>query len=178
VTPQVLRTPASFHTSRLRAERLRAEHLAELQRMHADEVVMAHLGGPRDEQATLDYLRINLRHWDEHGFGLYILRERDGVAPIGRGLLRTLRVDEVDEIEVGYAFYEPFWGRGYATEITAGCMDVGRRYLSRDTFVALTSEKNLASQHVLTKSGFHYEKRVLHGGSEHLLFRRPAPVEP
>ena len=171
------RVPESFETARLRAERLGPEHLAELQRMHADEVVMAHLGGLRDEQATRDYLRINLRHWEEHGFGLYILHERGGVEPIGRGLLRTLRVDAVDEIEVGYAFYQPFWGRGLATEITAGCVNVGRQYLSRDTFVALTSEHNLGSQRVLTKSGFQYEKRFMHGGSEHLLFRRP-PLRP
>jgi RimJ/RimL family protein N-acetyltransferase len=143
--------------------------------MHRDAVVMAHLGGLRDEQATLDYLRINLRHWDEHGFGLYILHERDGAEPIGRGLLRTLCVDEVDEIEIGYALYAAFWGRGYATEITAGCMDIARRHLDRDTFVALTSEHNIASQRVLIKSGFHYERRFLHASAEHLLFRRPAP---
>lgn len=167
------RVPESFETARLRAERLVPEHLAELRRMHADKAVMAHLGGLRDERATLDYLRINLRHWEEHGFGLYIVHERDGVEPIGRGLLRTLRVDAVDEIEVGYAFYEPFWRRGFATEITAGCIDVGRQYLSRDAFVALTSEHNRGSQRVLLKSGFHYERRFVHGGSEHLLFRRP-----
>jgi [ribosomal protein S5]-alanine N-acetyltransferase len=164
--------PESFQTARLRADRLCPDDLAELRRMHRDEAVMAHLGGVRDEPATLAYLRLNLRHWDEHGFGLYIVRERDGVEPVGRGLLRTLRVDEVDEIEVGYAFYAPFWGRGYATEITAGCMDVARRYLSRDTFVALTSEQNLASQRVLTKCGFAYAQRLMHAGAEHLLFRR------
>ena len=170
--PVPLRVPETFHTARLRGERLQSTDLSELQRMHRDEAVMSHLGGVRDDQATHDYLRINLNHWDERGFGLYILYERDGIEPIGRGLLRTLRVDDVDEIEVGYAFYQPYWGRGLATEVTAACMDLSRRYLDRDRFVALTTEENLASQHVLIKSGFRRERWFTHAGGEHLLFRR------
>jgi RimJ/RimL family protein N-acetyltransferase len=163
--------PESFHTARLRASRVRADDLGELLRMHRDPAVMAHLGGLRDEQATRDYLRINLAHWDERGFGLYIVRESGGTDPIGRGLLRTLPVDAADEIEIGYAFYEPYWGRGYASEIVQGCVKVGRTHLGKETFVALTTEANLASQRVLLKAGFRFERRFMHAGSEHLLFR-------
>jgi RimJ/RimL family protein N-acetyltransferase len=160
-----------FQTARLRGERLRPTDLPELRRMHADEAVMTHLGGVRDDQATRDYLRINLEHWDEHGFGLYIVHERDGIEPICRGLLRTLRVDEVDEIEIGYAFYKPFWGRGLATEVTERCMDLARQHLDRHTFVALTTAANLGSQRVLTKLGFRRDRWFTHAGAEHLLYR-------
>jgi ribosomal-protein-alanine N-acetyltransferase len=168
-----LRVPDIFRTARLRGERLRSAHLPELQRMHRDVAVMTHLGGVRDDQASRDYLRINLEHWDSRGFGLYILHERDGDQPIGRGLLRTLRVNDTDEIEVGYAFYQPYWGLGLATEVTAACLALGREYLDRDTFVALTTEENLASQRVLTKSGFRREGWFTYAGADHLLFRRP-----
>ena len=103
-----------FETARLRAERLRPHHLDELRRMHCDAEVMTHLGGVRTAEQTASYLEKNLKHWADYGFGLWILRERDGVEFIGRGLLRHLTVDGVDEVETGYAFYEPFWGRGLA----------------------------------------------------------------
>ena len=139
--------------------------------MHTDAAVMAHLGGRRTEQQTLDYLATNLLHWSDHGFGLWILRELNGAEPIGRGLLRYLRVDAVDELEVGYAFYEPFWGRGYATEIMSACLVYGRERLHHETFVALTSPDNRASQRVLVKSGFQYVRPFEHDGAAQALFR-------
>ena len=111
-----------FETERLRAERLQPHHLDELRRMHCDATVMTHLGGVRSAEQTASYLEKNLKHWADYGFGLWILRERGGVEWIGRGLLRTLPLDGVNEVETGYAFYEPFWNRGLATEIPAACL--------------------------------------------------------
>ena len=103
--------PDRFTTARLRAERLTAADFGEVCRMHRDAVVMAHLGGVRDAKASAGYFERNLRHWNTHGFGLWIVYERDGTEPIGRAMLRHLLVNEVDEIEVGYALYERFWAR-------------------------------------------------------------------
>lgn len=139
--------------------------------MHANPAVMAHLGGVRTEQQTADYLARNLRHWDDHGYGLWILRERGGGDPVGRAVLRHLLVEEVDEIEVGYAFYEPFWGRGLATEIAAACLDLGRRELSLGSIVAVTSPDNGASQHVLKKVGLVLDREFVHEGATAVLFR-------
>jgi RimJ/RimL family protein N-acetyltransferase len=160
-----------FETARLRAERLRPHHLDELRRMHCDAEVMTHLGGVRTAEQTASYLEKNLKHWADYGFGLWILRERDGVEFIGRGLLRHLTVDGVDEVETGYAFYEPFWGRGLATEITAGCLDIARERLGLDTVVAVTSPDNVKSQHVLEKNGLAFDHAFMHEGSEAALFR-------
>jgi len=99
--------PDSFTTERLRAERLTPDHLAEVQRMHRDPAVMAHLGGVRDEERTAAYLARNLQHWADYGFGLWILREVSGGDPVGRAVLRHLSVEGVDEVEVGYGFYQP-----------------------------------------------------------------------
>jgi len=160
-----------FDTARLRAERLQPHHFDELRRMHCDAAVMTHLGGVRSEEQTTSYLEKNLKHWAEHGFGLWILRERGGGELIGRGLLRRLTVDGVDEVETGYAFYEPFWGRGLATEITAACLTIARERLGLDTIVAVTSLDNYKSQHVLEKNGLAFERTFLHEGSEAALFR-------
>lgn len=132
---------------------------------------MAHLGGVRTEEQTLAYFEKNLRHWDDYGFGVWILHELEGREMIGRALLRHLLVDGVDEVEVGYAFYEPYWGRGLATEVTLACLAMGRDKLGLNSIVAITRPTNLGSQRVLVKSGLVYEREWKHEGLAHALFR-------
>jgi RimJ/RimL family protein N-acetyltransferase len=163
--------PDEFVTTRLRAERLTAEHLPELRRMHCDAEVMATLGGMRDEPQTLEYLARNLQHWADYGFGLWIVREAGSDEIAGRAVLRHLTVEGRDEVEVGYGFYPAYWGRGLATEIARACLRLGREQLGLASVVAITLPDNLRSQHVLTKVGLVYEREVSHEGQQHALFR-------
>jgi RimJ/RimL family protein N-acetyltransferase len=163
--------PDAFATERLRAERLRQDHFADILLMHQDPVQMAWLGGLRDEAATRAYVADNLRHWDEHGFGLWLLREADGGRVAGRALLRHLLIDEADEVEVGYSFYQEFWGRGLATEIAGACLDHGRRHLGLDSIVALARTEHVRSQRVMAKLGMIFERHVVRDGMPHVLFR-------
>jgi RimJ/RimL family protein N-acetyltransferase len=139
--------------------------------MHRDPAVMAELGGVRDEDQTAAYLAGNLQHWTDYGFGLWTLRELGGGDPIGRAVLRHLNVEGVDEVEVGYAFYPTFWGRGLATEVATACLGFGRRDLRLATIVAVTRPSNVASQRVLLKAGLVYEREFLHEGAPSALFR-------
>jgi RimJ/RimL family protein N-acetyltransferase len=161
----------SFSTARLAAERLTPDHLPEVRRMHRDAAVMAQLGGVRDDAQTAAYLARNLQHWDDHGFGLWILRAVGGGEPVGRAVLRHLLVDGALEVEVGYAFYAPFWGQGLATEVARACLELGRRELHLTTVVAVTAPGNKASAHVLEKVGLVYERDFMHEGALSALFR-------
>jgi RimJ/RimL family protein N-acetyltransferase len=161
----------SFSTARLVAERLTAAHLPEVRRMDQNEGFMAHLGGVRDEAATMTYLERNLAHWATHGFGLWMLRDPAQRALIGRAVLRHLDVEGADEVEVGYGFYPEFWGRGLATEVARACVSIGRTELGLPSVVAVTLPTHGASQHVMLKSGLVYEREILHEGVPHVLFR-------
>jgi RimJ/RimL family protein N-acetyltransferase len=125
----------------------------------------------RDEDQNAAYLARNLQHWNDHGFGLWILRGLGGGPPVGRAVLRHLLVEGVDEVEVGYAFYPAFWGKGFATEIATACLAVGRERLHLKTIVAVTSQANAASQHVLRKVGLEYERDFMENGNLCALFR-------
>lgn len=163
--------PDSFSTARLRAERLRPEHLPDLLRMHADPVQMAMLGGVRDEAQTADYLARNLRHWADHGFGVWILRSADDDRVAGRAILRHLPLDSRDEVEVGYCLWPELWGRGLATEIAGECLRLGRQVLGLPSIVAITRSENARSRRVLAKIGMVYERDLLHAGLRHVLYR-------
>lgn len=144
--------------------------------MHCDPAVMAQLGGVRDEDRTAAYLARNLRHWAQYGFGLWILRALGGGDPIGRAVLRHLDVEGVDEIEVGYAFYPAYWGRGLATEVATACLARGREHLRLATIVGVTTPGNLASQRVLLKVGLAYERDFVHEDARASLFRIRYPA--
>lgn len=167
--------PDDFATPRLRAERLRSDHLAELGRMDRDPDFMAMLGGARNEAQTTAYLDRNLKHWSDHGFGLWMLRDNADNRFAGRAVLRHLLVEGVDEVEVGYGFYPEFWGRGLATEIATACLAFARSQLELRSVVAITLPANVRSQRVMTKVGLVYERDISHEELRHLLFRsRPA----
>ncbi len=167
--------PDSFATARLRAERLTPEHLAELRRMDRDPEFMAMLGGVRDDAQTAAYLARNLQHWNDHGFGLWILREARQNRVAGRAALRHLLLDRNDEVEVGYGFHPEFWGRGLASEIATACLRFGGEELRLPSIVAITLPGNLRSQRVMTKVGLVYERDVIYEGVPHVLFRSRPP---
>jgi RimJ/RimL family protein N-acetyltransferase len=166
----------SFATARLRAERLTEAHLPDLQSMDRDPRVMALVGGVRETARTRDYLERNLAHWARYGFGVWILREAASGTVAGRALLRHLSLAEADEIEVGYALYPAFWGRGLATEIARACVAIGRDVLRTPSIVGLALPENTGSQRVLAKADLHYQRMITHEAIPHLLFRTDPAV--
>ena len=157
------------------AERVRAAHWLDLRRMDEDERFMALLGGVRDTAGTVAYLEMNVKHWADHGFGMWMLRDAASSAIVGRAILRHLDVEGADEVEVGYGFLPEYWGRGLATEIAQACVRIGFEQLGLSSLVAITTPMNLASQRVMTKAGLAYERNIIHAGVPHVLFRIRRP---
>ena len=98
-------SPTPLQPTRLSFERLTAGHLAELRRFQTNADVMRYIGGVRSPEQTAAYFERNLRHWDEHGFGVWVLREAGRSEMAGIGVLRHLLVEGEDEVETGYGFY-------------------------------------------------------------------------
>jgi [ribosomal protein S5]-alanine N-acetyltransferase len=161
----------SFHTARLSAERVTAAHWLDLRRMDENAGFMSLLGGVRDTAGTAAYLEMNLKHWADYGFGMWMLRDRASNAVIGRAILRHLDVEGVDEVETGYGFLPACWGRGLATEIAQACVRIGFDQLGLESVVAVTTPANTASQRVMQKAGLVYERDIVHAGIPHVLFR-------
>jgi RimJ/RimL family protein N-acetyltransferase len=163
--------PTTFILRRLFAERLTDAHLPLLRRMDNNAQMMASLGGVRSDAETKAYLERNLAHWDEHGFGIWILRDPVTGRVIGRAGLRHLSVEAAPEVELAYALLPEFWGRGLATDAARACVTIGREWLGLPSVVALTTADNLASQRVLLKAALAPEREVTHGGRPHILYR-------
>jgi len=163
--------PDSFTTERLSFERLATRHIPELRRFQSNPDVMRYIGGIRTPEQTGAYFERNLRHWDEHGFGVWVIRETGRSDMAGIGVLRHLLVEGEDEVETGYGFYPDLWGRGYATEVATACLEHGFRRIGLDSIVAVTHPANRASQDVLRKVGMTYERDFDLDGTMSSLFR-------
>ena len=161
----------SLGTERLLATPLRADDFAVLCELHRDPAVMATLGGVRPDDRTRAYLAENLAHWDEHGFGLWIFRERATSAFVGRGGLRHVMLEGQSEVEVTYALAREAWGKGYATEIARGSLDLAFRQLGLQDIVAFATLENVASRRVMEKVGFVCERDIEHQGARCVLYR-------
>lgn len=138
--------------------------------MDGDEQYMALLGGTRDVAATRAYMERNLKHWQDYGHGLWILRDAAGHVA-GRCVLRHLDVEGIDEVEIGYGLHTQYWGRGLATEVARELLRLGLHVLGRPSIVAITQPVNVGSQRVLEKTGLVYERDIDHERMLHRLYR-------
>jgi len=161
----------SFNTERISAERLQQEHIDFIHQMNQDRQVMAYLGGIRSREQTADYMDKNLSHWDKYGYGIWVLRENSSGSLIGRGGLRNAVLGGKDDVEVAYGLLPEFWNKGFATEFTGAVVRMGLSDIGLSGIACVIHPDNLASQRVLEKSGFAFEREVVYKSELHLLFR-------
>lgn len=160
-----------FETDRLRAKMLSHEDLSDLVRLHLDEEVSRFLGGVRTPEATAAYLKNNMRHWVDNGFGLWALRAENGTF-VGRAGLRRIEIEGTPELEVVYTLARTSWGNGYATEVTRALVQIWHLRCQEQSLVGVVMKGNDRSEHVLLKSGFAYQHDALFHGEICGVFRR------
>ena len=96
-----------------------------------------------------------------HGIGVYVLRPRDGSAPVGYVGLVVGRCT-VEEPELAYELLPAAHGRGYATEAARTVLDAVFA-TGRERVWATVLESNAASLRVLAKLGGFTVDRVTDG---------------
>jgi RimJ/RimL family protein N-acetyltransferase len=110
-------------------------------------------------------------HWQDHGFGPWVLIEKESGAFAGRGGLAWTAVEGTAQVELPWSIEPRLHGRGLATEAATAACEWARE-LGFEEVIALTLPTNLASQRVAEKAGFERVDEVSHAGLPHLLFRK------
>ncbi len=161
-------------TERMILERLRSEHAAEQLQLLLDPRVSATLW-PRSQAPTeadvLDGLAAKVDHWNRHGFGMWLARDRESGEMVGRGGLQYTYTAGLNDVEAGWAIVPERWGQGLATELAHACVEAAFDQLDLLEIVAFTLPDNVASRRVMEKSGFVYERGIVHAGLPHVLYR-------
>lgn len=63
-----------------------------------------------------------------------------------------------DETDLGYRLMKKYWGKGYATESAAACLDDGFKRLRLNKIYAIAVKDNIASINVFKKLSLNYVK--------------------
>ena len=113
-----------------------------------------------------------LDSYRRYGFGLYLTSLRGGT-PIGMcGLVKR---DSLPDVDVGFAFLEHYWAKGYAAESAGAVLAWAGEHLRLPRIIAITAPDNAGSIAVLQKIGLRFERMIkLPGDSQELrLFGPP-----
>lgn len=123
--------------------------------MNADAEVMRYFRDPLDAVASDAFVDRIERGFDELGYGLWALEERDTGEFIGfTGLARkTFAAHFNPAVEVGWRLARPAWGHGYATEAARAALAYEFEVASLDEIVSMTTETNTRSRAVMQRLG-------------------------
>ena len=159
-------------------ERLTLEHEDELVRLLLDPRVAETMWSPHETRTRGDVragLQRKMAHWEQHGFGQWLFRDRATQAMVGRGGPQHTLASGRDEIELGWVIVPERWGEGLATELSRASLEVVFGPLALKGVIAYTQPGNVASRRVMEKTGFSYEREITYEAQRFVLYRRCAP---
>ncbi len=157
-----------LETERLILKAPTLEEIDDLYLLQSDKEVMKYIGtGARTKEKVIDATESAIKHYQDHGFSLGLLYEKETGLLVGQaGLIYLEYNDKQPDIEIGYRLHKRYWGMGYATEVTKALIVWGFNHLSVNYLIAVINPENLKSKRVLEKSGMHYVGRqAAYGGA-------------
>lgn len=142
-----------FHTDRLTVRRYTNSDLENFYLLNSDKEVMRYIREPLSYEATKEFLQKNLALYEEFPLlGRWAVTDRQENFV---GSFAIIHIGETSDIQLGYALLQPYWGLGYASELTAKGIDYA---VSKgiDPLYAQAETANTGSHKVLLKNGFEY----------------------
>jgi [ribosomal protein S5]-alanine N-acetyltransferase len=111
-----------------------------------------HDGGVTSVEQAREILRTRpIADYHNHGFGRLACVLKESGQVIGFAGLKYL--DDLKEVDIGYRFLPPYWGKGLATEACRPVIRHGFDVLKLASIIGLVMPENVASVRVLEKLG-------------------------
>lgn len=139
----------SLRTSRLLLRPWRDEDERAFDELSADPLVMEYL------VPLPGWVARKRAHWQEHGFGQWVVEIPGEASFIGVVGLETVSYEAhfTPAVEVAWRLARAHWGKGYATEAAGAGIDYGFEQLGLVEIVAITVPANWRSRRVMESLG-------------------------
>lgn len=165
-----------IETERLILRGQRREDFEAFLQIWSDPEVTRFIGGkPSKREEAWNRLLRNIGHWEEMGFGPWMICEKDGGALIGdigfANFQRTLEPSFGETPEIGWVMSPTVHGKGYASEAIAAALAWGDANFEGPRTVCIIDPGNAASLRVAAKNGFREYARADYSGEVVLLER-------
>ena len=138
-------------TSRLRLREFRVSDLETLAAMVADDEQMRFYPRPKTKDEASAWIDRNLTLYEEAGFGFWLMESTVTGRFLGYCGIRPLKVEGVDEIEMGWHTTKQVWGQGIATEGARACRDLAFDRFGLQRLIATIGPENIPSRRVVEK---------------------------
>lgn len=96
--------------------------------------------------------------YQRNGFGLYLVESKDSKMPMG--ICGLIQREELEDVDIGFAFLPQFGRKGFAFEAASAVMDHAAYELGIQRIVAITSWDNLRSIKLLEKLGMQFQEII------------------
>lgn len=124
--------------------------------LNSDPEVLKFTGDrPFESVAEAEAFIENYNQYALNGFGRWAVIAKKSNAFIG---FCGLKLNEQNDIDLGFRFFRKQWGKGYATESALACLEIGFNHYKVDAIVGRANQKNAASVRVLQKLGMNFWK--------------------
>lgn len=134
------------------------------------EVMQFSLNGVHtSRKPTEDFIIANMKRQDRQEFSIWAVVEQESDALIGMCGLADFG-HGIPGVELAYRLRRDKWGQGYASEAAEGAIEYAFTQADLDRLIAAVEPDNLASVHVLEKTGFvRVSRRSISGKDAFLL---------
>lgn len=124
--------------------------------------------GVKNLEDAENYLKNgSLKSYEENGFGFYLVAEKLTNKAIG--MCGFIKRQELEDVDLGFAFLPDFIGKGFGYEIAQSTLEFGKEVLKLGRIIAIVNPRNAASNALLQKLGFVFEKTISFGEKKDLL---------
>lgn len=117
----------------------------------ADEEATRHIGGLQARSPAWRSLAMMLGMWHLQGFAMFSVIEKSSGRWIGR--VGPWQPEGWPGTEVGWSIVRDAWGRGYAPEAAAACIDWAFDHLGWSEVIHTIAPENASSRRVAAKLG-------------------------
>lgn len=124
-----------------------------LSAMLRDEEVMYAYNGAFSEEETEEWMRRQIRRYEEFGFGLWGVVLKETGEMIGQCGITMQPYKQGQVPEIGYLFARAHWHKGYATEAAIACREYGFDTLRFEALYSIIRDTNIASRNVALRNG-------------------------
>jgi RimJ/RimL family protein N-acetyltransferase len=163
-----------LETTRLILRELEQKDFNDVCKLLQDPVVMYAYEGAFNNQEVQDWLSKQFKRYQNDGFGLWGVVEKNSKELIGQCGITYQEYDDRQIPEIGYLFRKEFWHKGYATEAAMACKEYAFNILGFNEVYSIIRDTNIPSQNVALRNGMTivatFTKHYRNIDMPHLLF--------
>ena len=159
----------NIETERTIMRKLTKEDAKDFYTLNLDEEVLKFTGDKpfKDLQTAIDFLT-NYDQYEKYGVGRLAVIDKETSKFIGWCGLKYSQ--DKNEYDIGFRFYRNYWNKGYATETSKKCLDVGFTELGIEKIVGRAMKENIGSAKVLEKIGMRFKENFDFEGQEGVIY--------